>query len=384
MSNVLTALDFEKWEADTQALLEERSIFMDLASMRDAKGKKIIHNPYYVRGQVHTYTKGNDVTDNDIISVADDMDTFVSKEYTWVYDETEALDTMYNVAMDQRELAAYQLSMDMEKAFFEEYINATHSSADVTLATTGAFTPSRVFGTGNATLTNTGADDRALVTVVDPFTLVDIQEYVTTNGFQVSDETIKRGYQGMFAGNPLYKSSSLIATGTLTPAANFSANDTITINGVVFTAKAVPANAGEFDIGASLAASLTILANAINGAATGKDTDTGYFEVSAEDREALSGIDATATATNLAIKMRGYRTVSSSINKWGAIVVNNIIMARGAIDFALRSPVKLVSEKVQKQFATRFSAWCNYGKKTFAQNKKRMYVVPTVRQAAES
>ena len=36
MTNVLTPLDLEIWEAQTQALLEERSIFMDLATMRDA------------------------------------------------------------------------------------------------------------------------------------------------------------------------------------------------------------------------------------------------------------------------------------------------------------------------------------------------------------
>jgi hypothetical protein len=55
MTNVLTALDIEMWEKETQALLEESAIFMDIATMRDATGKKIIHNPYYVRGAVQTY-----------------------------------------------------------------------------------------------------------------------------------------------------------------------------------------------------------------------------------------------------------------------------------------------------------------------------------------
>lgn len=382
MSNQLTALDIEIWEAETQALLEERSIFMDLATMRDAKGVKIIHNPYYVRGAVHTYTAGNDVTDNDIISVADDMDTFTTKEYTFVYDETEALDTEYAVVMAQREIAAYQLSMDMEKAFFEEYVNATHTAAETTLGTSNTL---RAFSTGNATLINTGADDRKIVTVVDPFTLVDIQDYVTTNGFQVSDETIKRGWKGMFAGNPLYSSSSLISTTSLALATNPTADDTVTINGVVFTFVASPTNPGDVDIGVDAATSVDNLVAAING---GAGAGTAYIEVSAENRENLFGITATDNTTSIALSMRGYRPVSSSLtaaaDKFGAVVVNNIIMAMGAIDFALRSPVKLVSEKVQKRFAKRYSAWCNYGKKTFAQNKKRMYVLPTVRQAAEA
>jgi hypothetical protein len=58
-------------------------------------------------------------------------------------------------------------------------------------------------------------------------------------------------------------------------------------------------------------------------------------------------------------------------------------MQRGAIDFALRSPVKLDSQPIPKQLGTRYLTWVNYGKKTFTQNKKRMYNVKIVAQAAE-
>ena len=381
MANALTALDLEIWEAEAQALLEERSIFMDLASMRDAKGKKKIHNPYYVRGTVSTYTVGSDMSDNDIISVADDMDTFTTPYYNFVYDKVNALDTEYAVVMSQKEIAAYQLSMVMEKAFFEEYSNAAHTGSNTTLSSSNTLTS---FATWNATLTSIGADDRNLVTVVDDFTLVDIMDYVSTNGFQVADETIKRGYKWEFAGNPIYKSSSVISTATYTPGANIVADATITINGVTFTAKAIPANPGEFDIGANLAATLVILANAINGSATGKDSATWYFEVSAANRELLSGIEATSTATATTVSMRWPRAVSSSALKWGAVVSNCMIMERGAIDFALRSPITLINEKIQKQLAWRYSAWANYGKKTFTQNAKKIYVLPVIRTAAES
>lgn len=383
MSNQLTALDIEMWEAQTQALLEEESIFMDLATMRDATGKAIIHNPYYVRGSVQTYTPWTDVVDQNIVSVADNMDTFTTKHYTFAYDETESLDTRYNVVMAQRELAAYQLRMEMEKAFFEEYVNAYtwHTATAVTLSDTNTLS---TFATWNATLTSKGVNDKRLVTIVDDFTLVDIMKYVVTNGFQVADETIKRGYKGEFAGNPIYKSSSIISTATLTPAVNFVADTTITINGVVFTAKAVPANPWEFDIGADLAASLVILNNAINSSATGLNSATWYFEVSAENREALTGISSTATTTNLTVKMRWPRVVSSSILKWGVITSNCIIMEQGAIDFALRSPVKVKIQDINKQIAERYIAWCNYGKKLFKQNSKKIYVVPVIRKAAES
>ena len=383
MTNVLTPLDLEIWEAQTQALLEERSIFMDLATMRDANWKSKIHNPYYVRGSVATYTVGSDMTDNDIVSIADDMDTFTTKYYNFVYDSVNSLDTEYDVVMGQREIAAYQLSMDMERTFFEEYSNAENASSEITLSSTNTLTS---FGNWIATLINLGADDKKIATVVDPFTYVSIANYVTTNGFQVADETIKRGYKGEFLDSTLYTSSSLIATTSLAMATNPTADDTVTLNWVTFTFKAVPASAGEVDIGANAAGSVDNLVLAING--TGTPSATTYIDVSAENREKLIGIVATDNTTSIGIEMRGTRVVTSSLtaaaDKFGAVISNCLIMSRGAIDFALRSPIKLISEKVQKRLSVRYSAWANFGKKTFVQKKKRMYNIKIVAVAAES
>ena len=92
-------------------------------------------------------------------------------------------------------------------------------------------------------------------------------DYVVTNGFVMADESIRRGLQGKLVNMPLYTSSSLIAEGSLTPADNFSADETVTINGVTFTFKAVPSAAGEVDIGASTAVSIDNLVAAVNNSA---------------------------------------------------------------------------------------------------------------------
>jgi hypothetical protein len=384
MANALSAQEQEMWEAETQALLEERSIFMDIATMRDAVGKAIIHNPYNVRPQSETYTKYNDVNIKPLIAVADNMDTFTSRIVTFDYDPVDALDTEYNTVADAKEDCAYQLSMDMERAFFEEYSNAQFaSSAAVTLDSSNTLL---TFANAKATLTNNGADDRDMITVVDDFVHASIANYVTTNGYNEADGAIRRGYKWEFVGSRLYSSSSLIAEASLTPAINFVADTTVTINGVVFTAKATPAAAWEFDIGASTAASIDNLVAAINNAngyAAGEWLATTYFEVSAEDRDLLNGVVATDGTTTVDIETRGYRALSSSIAKWGAVSLNTLVMQRGAIDFALRSPVKLDSQPIPKQLGTRYLTWVNYGKKTFTQNKKRMYNVKIVAQAAE-
>ena len=58
------------------------------------------------------------------------------------------------------------------------------------------------------------------------------------------------------------------ASGTITFSAVASANDTLLVNGVTFTAKASGAGANEFNIGASATASATNLAASINASVT--------------------------------------------------------------------------------------------------------------------
>jgi hypothetical protein len=166
---------------------------MDIATMRDAVGKAIIHNPYNVRPQSETYTKYNDVNIKPLIAVADNMDTFTSRIVTFDYDPVDALDTEYNTVADAKEDCAYQLSMDMERAFFEEYSNAQFaSSAAVTLDSSNTLL---TFANAKATLTNNGADDRDMITVVDDFVHASIANYVTTNGYNEADGAIRRGYK---------------------------------------------------------------------------------------------------------------------------------------------------------------------------------------------
>jgi hypothetical protein len=58
------------------------------------------------------------------------------------------------------------------------------------------------------------------------------------------------------------------ASGTITFSDHATANDTLIINGVTFTAKASGAGANEFNVGASATASATNLAAAINASVT--------------------------------------------------------------------------------------------------------------------
>ena len=182
-------------------------------------------------------------------------------------------------------------------------------------------------------------------------------------------------------------STNLTANYVLDLATNVTADDTVTINGVVLTAKAVPSVAGEFDIGASADATAANIILAING--TGTPGATTYIEVSAADRAKLEGITAVDGTDLITItSLRGYKVVSTSMNAaandFQAVTINNIIMERGSIDLVMQKQVSLKVQDVQKQLGTRYMTWARYGIKTFTQGAERMYALPIVAQAAEA
>ena len=82
-----------------------------------------------------------------------------------------------------------------------------------------------------------------------------------------------------FGGLDVIVTNETPRTARLTVSSTVTANDTVTVNGVVFTFVASPAAAGDVDVEASAEAQIDSLVLAING--TGTPGSTTYIEVSA-------------------------------------------------------------------------------------------------------
>jgi len=71
------------------------------------------------------------------------------------------------------------------------------------------------------------------------------------------------------------------------------------------------------------------------------------------------------------VSKRGYKVVSTSMtaaaNDWQAVVINNLVMEKGAIHLVMQKEVSLKVQDVQKQLGTRYMTWSRYGIKTFAE-----------------
>lgn len=157
-----------------------------------------------------------------------------------------------------------------------------------------------------------------------------------------------------FGGLDVIVTNETAKTSNLTFSGNPTANDTVTVNGVVFTFVAAPSAAGDVDLGADAEGSIDNLVAAING---GAGAGTAYVEVAAANRTTLQDAGMTArkvSATVLELESFSTLTVaeSGSNTAWDANVVDPIMAAAyNSTTIALPSAGANVVEKEPPLFS---------------------------------
>jgi hypothetical protein len=189
--------------------------------------------------------------------------------------------------------------------------------------------------------------------MIDPSTARFFKLFGMGAGFNVADRQLMKGFEIL----PTFDFDYVITPEieheqVLSMATNITADDTITVKGVVFTAKAAPSAAGEFDVSGSADATRAIIANAINGSSTGKDSATGYFEVSAANRLILKNAGVVAvnddTADTVTVtaygSIAGAETFTDATDAWGTEQKNLLAGLRNSTHLALPSKGFFVDE----------------------------------------
>ena len=214
--------------------------------------------------------------------------------------------------------------------------------------------------------------------VVDSYAAADIEQYLLGKDIDIAGSVFRNGYAGVVRNAVMYVSENL--AGEYTQVVDVAtADETITIEGVTFTAKATPSAAGEFDIAGSVDAQGAIMANMINGAATGQDSATGYFEVSAADRETLENAQIVASyndATNtLTITGAGRiavsTTMSGTTNDW----LNCYFGKKGSIDLVVQDMSPVDMRPTDDRRGTNVFSSYLAGIKTFTDGSKKFLQV---------
>lgn len=393
MSNDVSNLNRQHWAKKVQAELEESLICMDLANTMfksDLKDGTTINFPTVGKMAVGSYTKYTNVTAQDIKTSNETLVINQTPMVMFAFDEVDAIENYIDVVSVQMSRNVFTLKQYIEGKFFAEYANATRNSGTAVALTTAvadATYPGTVFGLGRAVLANNGVDSSKLALVVDEFQKLKIGISAISNQASVSDETIKRGYQGQYMGMDVYTSNNLSFTATLDLATNPTAGDTVTINGVVFTFRAVPALAGEVDVGVDAATSQANLIAAINN---GAGAGSAYIAVTDLVRnKSLVGISA-AQGTNqvLLTSIHGYRPVSSTMtaaaNDWKDAIIHCLIMEKGAIHLVMQKEVSVTEREEPLKLVKNYFVWSKFGIKTFSEGAERIYDVRLLSQADEA
>jgi hypothetical protein len=279
---------------------------------------------------------------------------------------------------------AHKVAQDLDGRCFAEVLNAaydfdagdlttlTSSGTAITLDTT---TVPQMVSRMPAKLARQNIESSTnMVLVVDSYAASDITQYLLGKSIDLAGSVFKNGYIGPVHNATMYVSENL--TGEVTLVVDvLSADETITINGVTFTAKATPSTAGQFDIGVDADTQGATMANMINGSATGQNSASGYYEISAADRAILTnaGISATYTAASDTLTITGRGRIIYSDTASGAVTnkLHCYFGKRGAIDLVIqdKSPVDMRPTADRRGYNV-FSSYLA-GIKTFTDGSKK-------------
>ena len=179
----------------------------------------------------------------------------------------------------------------------------------------------------------------------------------------------------------MYVSENLTAEAVLGLATEPTANDTVTINGVVFTFVASPTLPGDIDLGGSADVSRANLTAAINA---GAGAGTAYVELSAANRRTITKTyRITATNNNTTNKMTiigvgaGRLTLSETFtdatDAWDKNFIHAYFGKKGAIDVVVQKETKMEMLQEPKQPGSKnISSTVIYGLKTYYDGAQKM------------
>ncbi|OQB08211.1 MAG: hypothetical protein BWY21_01391 [Parcubacteria group bacterium ADurb.Bin216] len=218
--------------------------------------------------------------------------------------------------------------------------------------------------------------------VGDAFALSDIEQYLMGKEIDLAASIFANGYSGKMSMGDIYCSENLTGEAWLNLSQTVSNNDTITINGVVFTFKTTlsnPAVAGEVLLGADVAATRVNLAAAINAPGT---TSATFTALSAADQLIITDTlklvatdDISATKVKIVGTGAGRMIVSEGLthadNVWTYNFIHCYYGKKGAIDLVVQDMKEVDMREADKSRST--NVFCSYlaGLKTFADGAKK-------------
>ena len=380
MANNLSAFTPEYWSARTQRLLKKKLIAREIANFEEQSTLRdgdMVHRPYYSDVVVNDYTKGVDVTVQDVAATDEYLLVNKSKEVTVYIDAIDVKQNKYDAANKYIDRMTYALKKDIDGAFLKEVLNAQYLVDDAVVSWGNAGDPISV-SVSNAfkmfTLTeammnsNDIEDTKPWFYVITPDVKASIQQTNLVNWFNQADAALRGtlkgvGYLGTWGNFNIFVSTNVAHSNKVT-VSSLAAADTLTINGVTITFAAAPAAAWECK------PTLAALKGMLNGVMA---TSGDYVEFAAADRAKLiaAWVSAIDDGTDVTIVTNGSVTYAQTGVTLGGQVAHCWAWQYGCTDLVIQKDVEIQKNKEPKKTGYNYLAWTLYGVKTFVEGAKR-------------
>jgi hypothetical protein len=399
MANSFSSASFAAyWSRRMQRTAYRQAVYVAIVSMEEyatlTKGQTV-HRPYRSTLYARTYTRGTAVTIRDLTDTDESLTVNVSKVVPFYVDDLDALQHNYRVLNEYADDAATVLTNFIDGDVLGEYANATSKVDDVEI-NGGTAGNGYTLTTANILKMFTEAKKKLqkqnlpggltnLVGIISPEVESVLLNFFANRESALGDTTGVNGNIGSYMGFKLHVSNSLTFSARLVTSTIPTAGDTITINGVVATARAdgSAVSSGDFSIQATAAlatAQLVALLNNTTGyAATEGAVDT-YFEFTAADRDLLIGMTATDGTTYIDIKFEGVglvavsETLTPAADVWtGALQIQHQLFGKaGSIDLVIQAKPKVEVKEVPDKLGKNVLPYTLYGMKTFAEGARAL------------
>lgn len=380
MANNLSAFTPEYWSARTQRLLKKKLIAREIANFEEQSTLRdgdMVHRPYYSDVVVNDYTKGVDVTVQDVAATDEYLEVNKSKEVTVYIDAIDVKQNKYDAANKYIDRMTYALKKDIDGAFLKEVLNANYLVDDaivswgnagdpITVSVSNAF---KMFTLTEAMMNSNDIEDtKPWFYVITPDVKASIQQTNLVNGFNQADAALRGtlkgvGYLGTWGNFNIFVSTNVAHSNKVT-VSSLAAADTLTVNGVTITFAAAPAAAWECK------PTLAALKGMLNGEmATAGD----YVEFAAADRAKLiaAWVSAIDDGTDVTIVTNGSVAYSQTGVTLGGQVAHCWAWQYGCTDLVIQKDVEIQKNKEPKKTGYNYLAWTLYGVKTFVEGAKR-------------
>lgn len=354
-------------------------------------GASVARVAYDISGvQVRTVTRGSASTIDVITDTAETLTINLEKEAVFHVSDGEATQSgPLNPGEEIGKKVGIKVALDLDGRVFGEIRNASFSfdNGDLTTGTSSGTAITLSSTTVPQMATRLGAKLRNknnqevmtnMALVLDSYAASDVSQFIISKNIDLAGAVFKNGYAGDVTNAQLYISENLPCDVVVTSTGVPVAAETVTINGVVFTAVAAigvtPGNV-LFTTAANFITNIAALINAPT-----VTTANGVAIVSTTDLQAIAGITAVATsATVLTLNGTGTGRIIVTETMTNFAVTSTTLLGyygkKGAIDLVIQD-MKPVDMRltVDRRGTNIFSSYLA-GVKTFADGAKKFLQV---------